>query len=507
MKKTLWLLICLSLIVGSLGGCAKNDINETGSLEADYSGVYKGKAEGYNGDINVEVTLDEEGKIILIKVDENHEETKDIAAIPIEKIPQAIISSQSLDVDSISGATLTGDGIIVAVANALKSAGLDPLDYGFSQSLVAEDIEYELDLSSMPKKQAKTKTITIKDVKGREVELSLPISTYAISTMDVIDFVIPILGRDSFDKLVGSGQDGGRGLQGYAKAYTPIIGDYMKHVGQISDHNAPFDLEMILAVDPDVMIINSAMGAHRYVLEIEDKLKSAGIPIVLIDVPGKSFDSSVQDSLKLLGQIFEKEEEANEVASFIDSQYKLIASKNLQKRKDKPTFYYEKSGYSEVFGSTSSSKSGWGSVINAAGGDNIGDPILLETAASKGGGNTLDPEYIIQSDPDYIILSGTGAGWMDNFEGSTPSVPKFDIVNRIGWKNLKAVKNDNVYELAHATSRSIFGFYPALKMASIFYPEEFTDIDVDGIMDEFFDKFMLVDSDITGWIYKISEVQ
>lgn len=512
MKKILMLIICCSLILGSLTGCAKDNLKEigqeqSGNIEGDYSGVYQGKAKGYHGDINVEVTLDKEGKITSIEVDENHEETKDIAAVPIEKIPESIISSQSLDVDSVSGATLTSNGIIAAVANALASSGLDPTAYGFSGDLIDNDIEYELDMASMPEKEPKTETITITDVKDREVELALPISTYAISTMDVIDFITPILGKDAFNKLVGSGQDGGGGLQGYAKVYTPIIGDYMKHVGQISDHNAPFDLEMILAVDPDVLIVNSAMGAHKYVLEIEEQLKDAGIPIVLIDIPGQSFTTSSQDTLRLLGKIFQKEERANEVASFIDSQFEIIASKNLSDRNDKPTVYYEKSGYSEIFGSTSSSESGWGSVINIAGGDNIADPVLLETAGSKGGGNTLDPEYIIQADPDYIVLSGSGAGWMDNFEGSTPSIPKFDIVNRIGWNKLKAVKNNNVYELAHATSRSIFGFHASLKLASIFYPEEFDDVDIDGIMEEFFDKFMLVDSDITGWIFKISEVQ
>ena len=95
---------------------------------------------------------------------------------------------------------------------------------------------------------------------------------------------------------------------------------------------------------------------------------------------------------------------------------------------------------------------------------------------------------------------------MDNFAGSTPKVPKFDILKRTGWNRLKAVQNDQVYEMAHATSRSIFGFYAALKLAGIFYPAEFKGVDADAIMDEFFEKFMLVDSDITGWTYRSSEV-
>lgn len=507
MRKIASIFIVLLLIAAMFAGCSPGMAPKNGDKTAGYAGTYRGSAPGYHGDIGVEVTLDEEGRILSIDIDRDHGETPEIGTVPIEKMPAAIVSSQSLDIDAISGATVTGDAILAAVADALASAGLDPATYGYERGETAKDKEsYVLDIDSLPAKEPVTGSLVVEDVKGRKVALDLPISTYAVSTMDVVDFIIPLLGEDAFHRLVGSGQDGGGGLQGYARVYTPLVGDYMKHVGQISDHNAPFDLEMILAVDPDLLIVNSAMGAHRYALEIEPQLTAVGIPIVLIDVPGESFTTSVQDTLKLLGEIFQKEARASEVRSFIDDQYALLASKKLARRSDKPTVYYEKSGYSEIFGSTSSSQTGWGTVIAAAGGENIADPILLDTAAGKGGGNTLDPEYVLEADPDFIILSGSGAGWMDNFAGSTPSVPKFDILKRTGWNRLKAVQGDQVYELAHATSRSIFGFYAALKLAGIFYPDEFKGVDADAIMDEFFDRFMLVDSDITGWIYRSSEV-
>lgn len=510
MRKILSLILSVIMVLTMLTGCGTTlpaADQKPHEPEANYAGTYTGSAPGYHGELNVEVKLDEAGKIISVDVDKNHGETQGIGTISIEKVPAAIIAGQSLKIDSVSGATLTKDAIVAAVANALKEAGINPDTYGYEASASGPEQSDVLDMSTMPIKQAVTGTITVTDAKGRDVTLEFPISTYAISTMDVVDFIIPLMGGDAFNKLVASGQDGGGGIQTYQKLYTSVVGDYMKHVGQISDHNAPFDLEMILAMDPDVLIVNSAMGAHNYAMEIEQQLSIAGIPVVLIDVPGKSFTTSVQDTLKLLGQIFQKEDRAAEVSDFIDRQYELIASKKLSERDDKPTVYYEKSGYSEIFGSTSTSKSGWGAVIAAAGGDNIADPLLLESAAGKGGNNTLDPEYVIQSDPDFIILSGSGAGWMDNYPGSEPEVPKFDIINRTGWSNLKAVKNNNVCEIAHAMSRSVFGFHAAMKMASVFYPEEFKDVDADAIINEFFEKFMLVDSSVTGWMYRISGVQ
>ncbi len=71
--------------------------------------------------------------------------------------------------------------------------------------------------------------------------------------------------------------------------------------------------------------------------------------------------------------------------------------------------YYEKSGYSEIYGSTSTSVSGWGSVIAYAGGDNIADAVLMESGAAKGGSNVLDPEYVLTANPDFVILSGVNS--------------------------------------------------------------------------------------------------
>lgn len=503
-KKLLLVFLAVSLIL-PLVACGPKEEGEAkgGELEEvdtiSLKGVYEGVAEGYSADLHISVEMDDEGKFIAVNVAEN-EETEDIGTVAIDKIPQSIIESQSLDIDAVSGATVTGDAIIEAVARALEKAGLNPEDYGYIAPTVARpsvEIDYEIDRATMPEKKEITDSVTLRDAKDREVVLDLPISSYAISTMDVIDYIIPLKGEDAFHMLVGSGQDGGHGFNKYAELYVPKVGNYMKHTGQISDHNAPFDLEVILSMEPDVLIINSAMGAHRYAMEVEDTLLEAGIKIVLVDVPGKNLERSVQDTMGILGKIFQEEEKADELIKFIDEQYQIISSKNLKERQDKPTVYYEKSGYSDVFGSTSTSKGGWGLVVDIAGGDNIADPILLETAASKGSGSTIDPELVLAANPDYIILSGINDGWLDILN-ETKDI-KFDIVNRNGWKDLDAIKDNNLYEFAHSTSRSIFAFYPSLKMAKIFYPEEFADLDPEEKLDEFFDRFMLLDRNISTW--------
>ncbi|SKC39302.1 ABC transporter substrate-binding protein [Maledivibacter halophilus] len=498
MKKIITMVTLIFMVTILSLGCSNEVRNSQISTEID-GGIYKGIAKGYHDDINVKVEIDNEGVINSIIVGDNTE-TEGIGTVAIEKIPERIVEAQSLKIDAISGATVTSDAVINATANALESSGVDPVSYGYviPSEKAAKDIEKQVKNVKMPEKKPITGSVTITDVKGREVTIDTPVSTFGISTMDVIDYIVPLKGEDAFNMLVATGKSGGK--HAYDDIYFPMFPNLEGQVGIISEHNAPFDLEMILSKDPDVLIVNSAMQAHKWALEIEPQLKEAGIPLVLIDVPS-TVDTSVQETITLLGKIFQEEEKAEEVSAFIDKQFDIVRSKNLLKRTDKPTFYYEKSGYSEVFGSTSSSDSGWGSVIAFAGGENIADSILKESGASKGGRNVIDPEYVLKADPEYIILSGVQSLGL-NCDKDITKTAEFDIINRTGWEELSAVQKGNVYEIMHEMSRTVYSFYPTLVFAKMFYPDEFSDVNPDAILDEFFEKYTLIDDDMGVWTLK-----
>ncbi len=85
------------------------------------AGTYTGKGEGRNGDIEVAVTVTA-NKIKAVEI-KKHAETPGISDGAIKGIPEAIVKAQSADVDTISGATLTSEGIIAAVKDALVKAG------------------------------------------------------------------------------------------------------------------------------------------------------------------------------------------------------------------------------------------------------------------------------------------------------------------------------------------------------------------------------------------------
>lgn len=81
-------------------------------------GTYTGTAGGFQPDLTVEVAVSG-GKITEITV-VSHNETDGICDNAIKNMPGKIIEAQSLEVDAVSGATMTSQGIISAVFNALQ---------------------------------------------------------------------------------------------------------------------------------------------------------------------------------------------------------------------------------------------------------------------------------------------------------------------------------------------------------------------------------------------------
>lgn len=96
------------------------------------AGTYEQVAEGYGGDVTVTVTVSET-EIEDIQVTET--ETPGIGHEAILEIASQIINRQSLNVDTIAGATFSSNAIIAAVTAALAEAGAD------TDALAA--IEYE----------------------------------------------------------------------------------------------------------------------------------------------------------------------------------------------------------------------------------------------------------------------------------------------------------------------------------------------------------------------------
>lgn len=92
----------------------------SGAAVTYLDGVYVGEGEGFGGMITVQVTVND-GKIAFIEITDASDE--DTAYLDkAEQIIYNIITEQTPEVDTISGATFSSNGIKTAVQNALADA-------------------------------------------------------------------------------------------------------------------------------------------------------------------------------------------------------------------------------------------------------------------------------------------------------------------------------------------------------------------------------------------------
>lgn len=140
MKKCLSLILVLAMVLCMAAyGAAPAQATQAGTYTP---GTYTGVGAGKNGDITVEVTFSAD-KIERITV-VSHSETPSLSDAAIANIPTQIVESQSLGVDAVSGATYTSNGIVEAVADAVKQAGGDVEALKNVQIASGEHVEEEL---------------------------------------------------------------------------------------------------------------------------------------------------------------------------------------------------------------------------------------------------------------------------------------------------------------------------------------------------------------------------
>lgn len=117
------LFLVLLLVISIVSGIMANYVPSSAQ-------TLTASAPGKVGDVTVELVADAK-KIYKFSVLE-HSETEGIGTMAVDALPAAIVEAQSLQVDAVSGATVTSEAILLAAARALESGGIDPAVYGGS---------------------------------------------------------------------------------------------------------------------------------------------------------------------------------------------------------------------------------------------------------------------------------------------------------------------------------------------------------------------------------------
>ena len=258
------------------------------------------------------------------------------------------------------------------------------------------------------------------------------------------------------------------------------------------------DIEAILNLRPDFVIAPcSAEGDRGY--ETGAVLEAAGITVALFLTSTDHVSNLYAEETIKLGYIFDKEDEAEE---YIDWRENLLNSikERVEKipEEDKPKVYFER----------------------AAKPYSGGNHRLIPVAGGKGifaylGGGSVDPEAVIERDPDIIIKMASPAhhttgeamtgGYGKNVEDTAElEEVRDEMMERPELQQVKAVKDGKVYILTYPVANTgpygyqcgCRNFMQLAYMAKWFHPTLFEDLDPKAIHQEYITRFQGLDIDL-----------
>jgi fumarate reductase flavoprotein subunit len=137
MKKRIFILlsvICIAVII------------ITSQMESQGIKTGTGVADGYGGKDAITVTVSlRDGKIESVNAS-GPKETQGIGSVALERMPGEMVKANSINVDGVSGATVSSTGILKAAELALTAAGVNPNDFKGASAIIAEDKTYDTDI-------------------------------------------------------------------------------------------------------------------------------------------------------------------------------------------------------------------------------------------------------------------------------------------------------------------------------------------------------------------------
>ena len=266
-------------------------------------------------------------------------------------------------------------------------------------------------------------------------------------------------------------------------------GIFFPELSKLSDVGSSFhpDCEAILTLDPDIVIAYTGVKKE----ELDDQIDVANIPIARFSackVPTRD------DQLRTLGYIFEEEDRAEELIKFYHNVTDPIIRtlRDAPSRRD-PTVYIE--CYSDF--KARNSRSGAQEMCAMAGGKNIAEDLDLH---GQGTTSQVDPEWILAQNPDIIIKVVSGSEVSCGYDEDDASEMKSlrdAIMNRPGFDNITAVKENRVYLIAPDICDRSCNAIGIAYLAKWFHPDLFKDLDPQSIHQEYLTRFQGLDYDLS----------
>ena len=354
---------------------------------------------------------------------------------------------------------------------------------------------------SMP---AFAQAFTVTDVAGREVSFDKPVERAILGEGRMLYSLATIETENPFAHVVGWRNDLWTTDQVSFDAYVekfPEAKD-LPFLGNLTD--GTLQTETVVTLDPDVLILPIGNKTAADEIKLEDTLAGIGVKIVYVDFREHILENTVP-SLHILGQLFGKEARADEVADFWQGKMDAIAKVIADNKPARPNvFMYRAAGLVECCGTFGPDN--FGLMVDLAGGHNLGSDFL------PGYTGSINPEQVIASNPDIIVVTGSdwtnspdaqgfvsvGPGTSDQAADSRKVLAS--LVEAPAFTGSKAVADGNVHAIWHQFYTSPYQFVAIAEMAKWFHPELFADVDADATFKEFYDRFLPIPYEPGAWL-------
>lgn len=344
---------------------------------------------------------------------------------------------------------------------------------------------------------------TLTDLRGRTVSVPDTINSIAIDDSRFL-LALSLLDADPISKLVAWPKDINRLGEAYYQDLAEAF-PQLKTLPLVSSSAENFDMESILAVDPDVAVVSLSRGPTDAQVAL---LEASGISVVFIDFFIDPFKHQAP-SLEILAALTGNQQQAKNYLALREQHLAEIAQRladdeteqQAKKALTKPTVFMEAHAGISQDCCFSPGTGGIGDYIKFVGGHNIGADVL-----SKASGK-LNLEYIIASAPEIYIATGgpalekngglvLGAGYTE----SQAQTALAKVASRHGIADLSAVSQGRVHGLAHQLLNSPLDIVAVEVMAKWVHPTLFADLDPVATLQTINDDFLAVPYLGTNWV-------
>ncbi|WP_353641823.1 ABC transporter substrate-binding protein [Mesorhizobium sp. WSM2239] len=342
---------------------------------------------------------------------------------------------------------------------------------------------------------ARAEMVTVTDITGRQVEVNVPVERVILGEGRQVYLVAALDTEDPFKRIVGWREDFSQADPDNYAAYLEKFPGVAKIPTFGGFKDGTFDVEQAVSLKPDVILMNIESKQATEDAKYIEKLAAAGIPLVYVDFRERPF-TNTEPSMRLFGNLFGKEERAEEFIAWRAAEIARVTDIIEKANPERPKVFIERAGgYSEdccmSFGDDN-----FGKFVEMAGGDNIAKNIIPGTFG------TLNPEQIIASNPDQIIVTGgwweayvPGGAWVGVGPGrdEDEALRKLKaLTERPALTGVKAVENNQVHAIWHQFYNSPYQFVAIQQMAKWLHPELFADLDSDSTFRELHERFLPV---------------